>query len=84
MADKKIPTAMERAFWEYSEPYTGMMEVDMLKSSHGRAFMAGWEAAPKSQERFSYWLKGYVELTDWERPSQEQWTRICEKLQSLT
>ena len=73
MADKKIPTAMERAFWEYSEPYTGMREVDMDKSSHGRAFMAGWEAAHKSLER-----------TDWERPSQEQWTWICEKLQSLT
>jgi hypothetical protein len=47
MANEKIPTNVERAFWEWSEPYTGMMEVDMLKSSHGRAFMAGWEAAIK-------------------------------------
>ena len=38
---------LEKAFWEYSEPYTGMRLVDMEKSSHGRAFIAGWEAAEK-------------------------------------
>lgn len=38
---------IEKAFWEYSEPYTGMSSVDMDKSSHGRAFKAGWEAAIK-------------------------------------
>lgn len=35
---------IEKAFWEYSEPYTGMSSVDMEKSSHGRAFLAGWLA----------------------------------------
>ena len=38
-------TKLEEAFWEYSEPYTGMREIDMEKSSHGRAFIAGWQAA---------------------------------------
>lgn len=38
---------IEKAFWEYSEPYTGMSQVDMEKSSHGRAFKAGWLAAMK-------------------------------------
>lgn len=37
-------TKLEQAFWEYSEPYTGMRLVDMGKSSHGRAFIAGWLA----------------------------------------
>ena len=41
------PTPMEAAFWEYAEPYTGMQGMDMQKSSHGRAFIAGWEAAIK-------------------------------------
>lgn len=36
---------IEKAFWEYSEPYTGMQLIDMEKSSHGRAFIAGWRAA---------------------------------------
>ena len=40
-------TPMEKAFWEYAEPYTGMQGIDMEKSSHGRAFMAGWLAAMK-------------------------------------
>jgi hypothetical protein len=48
------PTPMEKAFWEYAEPYTGMQGIDMEKSSHGRAFMAGWEAALKyARERVS-------------------------------
>lgn len=38
-------TPMEKAFWEYAEPYTGMQGIDMEKSSHGRAFIAGWNAA---------------------------------------
>ena len=37
-------TPMEAAFWEYAEPYTGMRGIDMAKSSHGNAFMAGWLA----------------------------------------
>ena len=37
-------TTMEEAFWRYSEPYTGMQGMDMEKTSHGRAFMAGWLA----------------------------------------
>ena len=48
MANEKIPTNVERAFQVWSEPYTGMKDVEMLKSSHGRAFMAGWEAAIKN------------------------------------
>lgn len=40
-------TPMELAFWEYAELYTGMQGVDMEKSSHGRAFIAGWESAMK-------------------------------------
>lgn len=42
-----VGTPMERAFWEYAKPYTGMQGIDMEKSSHGRAFMAGWESAMK-------------------------------------
>lgn len=41
------PTPIEKAFLEYAEPYTGMQGVDMEKSSHGRAFRAGWLAAMK-------------------------------------
>ena len=37
-------TAIEKAFHKWSEPYTGMQLVDMEKSSHGRAFIAGWMA----------------------------------------
>jgi hypothetical protein len=44
----KSPTDVELAFWEWAEPYTGMNRYDMEKSSHGRAFMAGWEAAIKN------------------------------------
>lgn len=44
---EKTPTDMELAFREWAEPYTGMQGVDMEKCSHGRAFMAGWEARVK-------------------------------------
>lgn len=43
--EMSVGTPMEIAFWAYAEPYTGMQEIDMEKSSHGRAFIAGWEAA---------------------------------------
>jgi len=35
---------MKKAFEEWSVEITGMAGVDMEKSSHGRAFMAGWLA----------------------------------------
>lgn len=43
-------TAIEKAFHQWSVPYTGMQEIDMEKSSHGRAFIAGWRAAMNSKE----------------------------------
>lgn len=47
---EKTPIDMELAFWEWAEPYTGMVRYDMEKSSHGRAFIAGWTAALKKVE----------------------------------
>ena len=40
-------TPMEKYFWEYASAYEGMKELDMEKSSHGRAFVAGWGSATK-------------------------------------
>lgn len=47
---EKTPGIMEQAFLEYAESYTGVQGVDMEKSSHGRAFMAGWNAAEKNMQ----------------------------------
>ncbi len=34
-------------------------------------------------ETFAYWLQGFVELTDGQQPSEEQWKMICEHLSTV-
>ena len=45
-----LPMAeIQSAFDAWSEPITGN-RADVMMSSHGRAFMAGWDAALKHKE----------------------------------
>ena len=81
--EKPSGTTMEEAFWKYAELYTGMQGIDMKKSSHGRAFMAGWDAAGGKSAEFCTWLKGFADITDCSAPNGDQWLRICERLNEI-
>jgi len=36
-----------------------------------------------SPEQFTYWLQGFVELTDGELPTPNQWKSMCEHLKTV-
>jgi hypothetical protein len=36
-----------------------------------------------SPEQFAYWMQGFVELTDVQPPTAEQWKSICEHLKTV-
>lgn len=63
MKKQSEPTPMELAFWKYAELYTGMQSIDMEKSSHGRAFIAGWQAALKNAASLLNQIHDAHELT---------------------
>jgi hypothetical protein len=57
--------SIEKAFHKWSKPYTGMQLMDMEKSSHGRAFIAGWKAAMASKEQKFRKKPVEVSATQW-------------------